>query len=125
MSTLTIKTLEAKGACTSQVERFRDLFGDSVTITPERCVEHAAQFDWSWAAKKLLAPSAYVEYEWVRVTAYAEYTRVCDTADAEYKRARVTAYAEYQRVCDPAYAEYTRVRAETFGRLYCAQEAQP
>jgi hypothetical protein len=77
VSTLTIDTLTAKDACAPQVDLFRELFGESVTITPELCVEHAAQFDWGWAAENLLTPNSRAEYERVCAPAWAEYKRVC------------------------------------------------
>ena len=103
MNALTLDTLIAQDACASQRDLFRGLFGDCVVITPELCVKHAARFDWDWVATHLLTPAAR-----------AEYARVCDSAWAEFQRVRDTARAEYDRVC-----------AETFGRLYCAQEVMP
>lgn len=48
MNALTLDTLIAKRACAQQVDLFHQLFGESVTVTPALCVEHAAQFDWEW-----------------------------------------------------------------------------
>ena len=95
------------GACSSQVEKFRELWGDQVYVTVPRMVAVADKFDWNWGARRLLS-----------VPAWAEYKRVHAAAWAEYKRVHAPALAEYERVRAPALAEYERVRAAAWARLY-------
>ena len=91
--TLTLTTLKKKGACKGQVALFRTMFGQSVEITEALCVEHAAAFNWGWAAENLLTAPARAEYDRVRAPAWAEYDRVTAPALAEYERVRAAAWA--------------------------------
>ena len=91
---LTLATLIDKGACSSQVDLFRSRFGESVEVTAELCASVAAVFDWDWAARNLLSPPAWAEYERVRAPAWAEDERVTAPASAEYERVRATAWAQ-------------------------------
>ena len=128
MAKLTIKMLKDAGACAPALKRLKALFGSSVEITEEFCVEQAlvGDCDWDWASN-LLSPEARAEYSRVmdaawaecgRVTApaQAEYHRVVAAAWAEYERVRAPAQAEYHRVVAPAWAEYGRVRASTWAK---------
>jgi hypothetical protein len=77
MPKITARMLKAKGACASQVEKFKELFPfGSAEVTIDLCVKHAADFDWIWAAENLLNSAAKAEYERVRAEAWAEYQRV-------------------------------------------------
>lgn len=51
---ITTAMLNAKGACVSQIARFRMYFGDKVEVTIERAVEHADHFEWEWAIANFL-----------------------------------------------------------------------
>jgi hypothetical protein len=130
---LELQTLVNNGACAEQVELFKQVFGDSVAITPELCVSVADKFDFAWAAQHLLSPEAradywrvteavWAEYERARESAWAEYERVTAPAWAEYRRVTASALTEYERVRASALAEYERVTARTFGELFCKEE---
>jgi len=147
---VTLKRLEEFGACAEGRERFRELCGESCTVTEKLCVEHATEFNWDWAACRFLPVEAWAEYDkaWAptwegykracvaalaeydktRKAAYAEYRRVVEAAYAEhrrveeYQRARAAAWAEYTRARTAARAEYSRIRAADFGRLAEAVE---
>ena len=80
---ITLSQLKSLDACKSQVDKFSELFGESVDVTPELCVSHAQDFDWGWAARNLLTDSALAEYERVTSTALAEYKRVTARAFGE------------------------------------------
>jgi hypothetical protein len=134
---ITYEVLQAKDACEGQALRFKALFPDGCTVTAALCGTHTREFEWSWAAKNLLSPSARAEYEQACAPAWAGYEQARDTARAEYEQARALASAEYKRACDtawagydrardtaraeyeraPALAEYKRACAEAFGRL--------
>ena len=92
MAKLTIKMLKNASACAPELRRLKRLFGSSVDITEEFCVEHASECNWDWASK-LLSPEAQAEYQRVVDAAWAEYWRVVDAAWAEYERARASAWA--------------------------------
>ena len=121
MTELKLQTLIDLRACREQVDLFRAKFGESVDVTPELCEAVASEFDFCWAARNLLLPTALAEYERVRAPAYAEYERVTAPAYAEYERVRDAAYAECERVRDAAYAECDRAIAREFARQYIAQ----
>ena len=107
---ITLRTLEAKGACRDQCKRFAALFPEGVEVTEALCIEHAAEFNWDWAAQNLLTDSAW-----------AEYHRTTASAWAKHDRARASAWAEhqcYERTTAPAWVKYDRVTAATFAKLY-------
>ena len=81
MKTISVKRLEAAGACSDQVRLFRDTFGDKpVRLTPENWAKAGeVGLDRSWLDRFLKGP-ARAEYERVRDAAWAEYERVCDPA---------------------------------------------
>ena len=108
MAKLTIKMLKDAGACAPALKRLKALFGSSVEITEEFCVEHASECNWGWASK-LLSPEARAEYERVRASAWAEYDRVRAPARAGYNRVKGAAWEEFDRVEGAAWAEYDRV----------------
>ena len=95
MAKLTIKMLKNAGACAPELKRLKGLFGSSVEITEEFCIEHASECDWDWA-RRLLSPEAR----------------------AEYDRVEGAAWAECERVLAPAWAEYGRVQAAAWARLW-------
>ena len=74
MTKLTIKMLKDAGACALELKRLKGLFGSSVKITEEFCVEHASECNWDWA-RRLLSPEARAEYDRVSASAWAEYGR--------------------------------------------------
>ena len=109
--------LRLLGACVAERRKFTEVFPRGVVVTEALCAEHAATFDWNWAAASLLSSGARAEYDRVRDLARVEYDRVCGLAWAEHGRVCGLARAEYSRVCGLAWAEYCRVRASAFGRL--------
>ena len=115
---LTSRLLKSKGACTEQVDLFRELGGDKVPITLALVEEHASKFDWNWAARHLLSEAYWAEYEHVQRSAWAEYERVKGLAWAEYERVTGPALAEYEHVRRLAWAEYERACAKTFWQLW-------
>ena len=115
---ITLRTLKAKGACRDQCKRFAALFPEGVEVTEALCIEHAAEFNWDWAAQSLLTAPALAEYKRTTATALAEYDRVTASAWAEYQRTTAPALAEYQRTTAPAWVKYDRVTAATFAKLY-------
>jgi len=120
---ITLAQLKRLGACTDETSQFERLFGSSIEVTEACCVQHAAQFDWNWAAEHLLSQDALAEYQRVRATASAEYERVMAAARAEFDR-MWAARAEYKRVRAAANAEYQSTRATAFARLYIREAAE-
>jgi hypothetical protein len=124
-----LKLSALKGACESQRDKFKKLFGKSVMVTEELAIKHAQDFDWSWAAKYLLSEPARAEYERVRApalavynnvltAAWAEYSRATEPAWAEYSRAIATALEEYDKANATARAEYNKAMAPAFAKAY-------
>lgn len=119
---ITLEQLENLHACGDQVDKFRELFGESVEVTEELALKHTGDFDFDWVARKLLRPPVLAEYERVCASARAEYTQTCASAWAEYKRVCASARV---RVCASARAEYEQVFAVTFANLYVQQAQTP
>ena len=119
------RDLQAAKACPEQVALFRAHFGDGGTVTLAKVRKVALLFNWDWAARFLLSPASWAEYERVKVLAraeydsitvpaWAQYERVIVPALAEYKRVKASAWAEYERVTGPAWAQYERVKASAW-----------
>jgi hypothetical protein len=96
--------LKSKNACAEEVELFKQMFGDSVAITPELCVSVADKFDFMWAARHLLSLAAWADYRRVTAPALADLLRGSSAID------------------ERAWADYRRVTARTFGELFCKEE---
>ena len=69
---LTLQTLINKGACSSQVELFRSMFGKQVRVTQKLCASVADKFDFRWAASHLLSAPAWAECNRARASAFAK-----------------------------------------------------
>ena len=108
------RDLQAAKACPEQVALFRAHFGDGGTVTLAKVRKVAPLFNWDWAARCLLSPASWAEYERVKVLARAEYDSVTVPAWAEYERVIASARAEYERVTALAWAEYARVKASAW-----------
>ena len=57
--TVTADMLRDADACAHQVERFQRVFPGGVDPTRELCLRHAGDFNFFWAARQLLTPSAW------------------------------------------------------------------
>ena len=97
MKTLSIRKLKLLGACEEQVKLFQELFGDSVEVTPELCATYAGQFDWDWAAQRLLSATA---------------NKAFDEAVASANKARDEAVAPANKAYDEAVAPANKARDE-------------
>jgi hypothetical protein len=112
---ITHDLLEEKRACAVQLEMFDELFPDGAEPSEELCLEHAAAFDWDWAAGNLLDPDARAAY--VRATADARaaragHERAAAPEQARYARALADAWAGYWRAAEDARAGYERAVAD-------------
>ena len=106
---ITKALLISKHACRGQVDLFAELFPEGVVITESICLAHATEFDWDWAARKLLRPPARKAC----VEAMAPARKACDEAYALAWKAWDEACDELARkACDEAYALAWKVCAE-------------
>lgn len=85
---ITVALLKKKRACASQLTRFAELFPDGVDVTEALCVAHARDFDWDWAAARLLPRKAYADYEAKCAPLYADYAAKLAPLDADYAAKR-------------------------------------
>ncbi len=129
---LTLKQLKDQRACADQAHLFKKLFGAEVSVTKARCLKHAQQFNFGWAANRLLPASARAEYLKATASAWAEYLKATASASAAYNKAialaynetawaaynkaktPVLAYNEYSKATAPARAEYHKAKALAF-----------
>lgn len=78
---LTPERLEALGACSRGVEKFRDKFGNEGTeITKELALLHRNDFEWDAAANLLLNDTARIEYNVLADAAYVNSRKVAKLA---------------------------------------------
>ena len=116
---ITLQMLLDESACKAQVEKFRELFGESVNVTVAEARKVADKFDWRFAVRFLDAEGR-ADYERVTGPAWAEYERARRAAWAAYRRVRGPAWADYDRVTGPAWAEYERVTGPAWASAYIA-----
>lgn len=119
LSTLTLIRLDA---CRIQTRLFLDLFGDEVEITEELCREHFSEFDWDWAAQKLIAGQGY--RTWMKLTKKLEKraVRFEDRVRDWYAR-KSRSNVDYNRRCgfSEKISKWEQVmRARLWARLYNA-----
>jgi hypothetical protein len=101
--TITLQQLRDKGACAPQLELFGCIFDNSVEVTVELCVKHAAMFNWSWAARNLLAGSGYVQYAFTAAEALRGYTVA-------------------KGISSDAWHAYIKILASAFAQAYLSME---
>jgi len=103
---VTLKQLRQLGACTEQVELFKETFGASVEITEAVVKEHGGKFGISWLAGKVLTPNQLANYKAKCAPLDADYAAKCDRLNADYKAKLDLWYADYAAKCDRLNADY-------------------
>mgnify|MGYP000921024585 CR=1 FL=1 len=109
---ITLSMLE--GACEPQRALFAELFGQEVELTLELCIEHAAKFNWCWAAQNLLPPKSQAAYDKALATASEAYDKAHAPASEAYYKAIDSARAAYNKAIDSARAAYNKAIATAF-----------
>ena len=105
---ITKALLISKHACRGQVDLFAELFPEGVVITESICLAHATEFDWDWAARKLLRPPAREACD----EAMAPARKARDEAYALAREARVLAWKTCDEACALAFARAAEGGAE-------------
>jgi len=62
MRILTLERLEKEEACEEQREKFEEVWGKQVEVTPDVFVQHAATFEWDWACYNLLSKAKHEQW---------------------------------------------------------------
>ncbi len=113
---LTLQQLCDIGACDTQVELFKQHFGDSVLVTVARAKKFSTVFDFNFAARHFLSAAALKVYddararEWkVYEDAYAVARKVFDDACAREWKVYNDARAREWKVYEDAYAVARKV----------------
>ena len=113
---ITYRALKRAGACSEQLEEFKQRFGSSVDVTEEACVAVSSAFDWDWAAGNLLKSSARKVFEDAREIAAVAY----EDARAIARTVAVT-WKEYEDARAIAEKVYDDTMALAFARAYNSQ----
>jgi len=71
--TLHISQLITSYACQSQVDLFREMFGDQVEVTVSLARKFSGTLDFQWAADNLLSRGARAKYDTGRAVLVARY----------------------------------------------------
>ena len=111
---ITKALLIRKHACRGQVDLFAELFPEGVVITESICLAHATEFDWDWAARKLLRPPAWKACD----EAMALARKACDEAYALAWKAYDEATALARKTCDEACAPAWKARGEAMALAF-------
>ena len=110
---ITINQLRKLGACESQVLKFQELFGESVEVTHELCLEHANAFNWCWVAIKLASATQLKEFRRAIADELMELNRALDVAYEMYSQITVSALETYNQTTAAARAEHLRTDNST------------
>ncbi len=121
--TLTLITLKTNNACNEQVELFQKLFGDSVEITPELCIKHANDFDFTWAANNLLSKSSLYKYRNIRDTEYAIYINERNTEWGKYLTKETMARNKYNISRNTTSNEYNDKNSVVYKKYYAERKS--
>jgi hypothetical protein len=108
---ITVRKLKSLGACTSQVNLFEEIFGQSVELTEAVVKEHGAKFDTNWLASKVLTSTQYADYEAKLAPLDADYQAKLAPLDADYKAKLAPLDADYKAKLALLYADYDAKRA--------------
>jgi hypothetical protein len=108
---ITYKQLESLNACSDQLAKFKELFGDEIVVTIARAKKYSEYFDWSWIVNKTLSAPLLAEYEKAHAPLWEKYKKACTYLWAEYEKARA-----------PLLAEYKKARASLWAKLYIKQQ---
>lgn len=115
MRKIGIADLIEAGACSSQVETFRELFPAGVVPTLELCLRHAGTFDWDWA-EKLLPSRGWAAYKAARDPAWSQTL-------AAYEAARAQAWVACEEARDQAWVAYKAAAARAWFEQWSYEEA--
>ena len=122
MNTITLKQLKKHEACTGQLHLFKELFGNEVEVTVEKCIEYYNKFNWTWAAKHLLSDELFKEYKKIKQLAWEGYEKIEQPAWEKYEEIGQPAYKEYLKIQQLAQEEYSKKTAQAFGECYLKME---
>ena len=111
---ITLRRLKKLEACTQQGVLFKELFGESVTLTEDVVKEHGAKFDINWLAEKVLTPEQYADYQAKCAALYADYQAKRAPLWADYEAKRAPLWADYLAKRAPLWADYLAKRAVAF-----------
>jgi len=104
--TITYKQLIDKNACEKQRKLFKEIFGQSVTLTQDIVKKYGSQFDVNWLAKNFLNEKDYREYYEKREPFLKEYNEKCEPFLKEYNEKGEPSYREYKEKRELFWKEY-------------------
>ncbi len=103
---ITYRALKLAGACSKQLNEFKQRFGESVDVTEEACVAVSQEFNWDWAARNLLSQPAWKVYDDAKAYARKAYNDATAPARKAYNAATATAQKAYNDATSHAWKEY-------------------
>src|SRR5208282_4564102 len=113
---LTYRKLKLAGACSQQLERFRELFPDGVDVTAAVCASVAKEFDWDWA-KNLLPSRLRDDYEAKLDLLWDDYEAKFAPLLDDYEAKCAPLRADYEAKCALLRADHDAKCASLFGSL--------
>ena len=119
---ITAERLAALGACRTQLASFRELFPEGAPLTVETALSVAGQFDWGWAAQRLLSATAWKAYNEATATAWKAYNEATATAWKDYSEVDAPAWKAYNEATATARKAYNEAKA-TASKAYSEVDA--
>lgn len=131
---ISIDTLRAHRACSEQRDLFFKLFGtEEIEVTVALCVKHAGDFDWYWAAEKLLPLEQLEEYD-KQIIAFREKRRAAEAVFQKERDAKIASiqaepysdvhialaeqyWIEFKAKSDPLWVTFDIECATLFGQM--------
>src|SRR5208282_250876 len=107
---LTYRKLKLAGACSQQLERFRELFPNGVDVTAAVCASVAKEFDWDWAARNLLTSQLWDDYEAKRAPLRDDYEAKRAPLWDDYRAKLAPLWGDYEAKRTPLWGDYKAKR---------------
>jgi hypothetical protein len=110
---ITADMLREKQACADQLRVFEERFPNGAEVSEALARELALVFDWEWAAKALLSPSASKAYNEATALAWEAYNEATAPASKAYNEATALAWEAYNeaKATAPASKAYNEALA--------------
>lgn len=126
-SKITLGQLAAFGVPAGQLEKFRELFGNSTDVEI-MVLKYWRDFTWYWLARRLLSPPNHAAYEKERLLKRQEFEHMCSSVNARFCKdcvlpwiGAVGARAKQGKRIVSAMNSYERACAFAFARAYIKQ----
>ena len=116
--TIKLETLIEHDSCQSQVDLFKETFGDSVELTEAVAKEFGSKFDINWAAENLLNEEQLNAYRDAKDPLWKTYEEAKAPFLKTYQEANSPLWKTYQEATAALLKTYQEALAVEFAKIY-------